>query len=74
MVFDEDEAASRMIGAAHDITSKKLLESKLVREGVTKQREISNAVLKALQREREDIGKELHDNLNQIPVATKLYI
>ena len=74
IIFDQDKAASRMIGATQDITARKLLEIKLVQEGVTKQKEISTAVLKAQQGEREDIGKELHDNLNQILVATKLYI
>ena len=43
-------------------------------ERLTKQREITDAVLTAQENERADIGKELHDNLNQILGATKLYI
>jgi two-component system, NarL family, sensor histidine kinase UhpB len=51
-----------------------LLEDKLIQEGILKQKEITSAVLRAQEKEREEIGKELHDNLNQILVAAKLYI
>ena len=88
IIYDRDELASRMIGATQDITArnceklwkvenfteKVLLENKLVQERLTRQREITNAVLTAQENERADIGKELHDNLNQILGAAKLYI
>ncbi|MGZ5136089.1 MAG: sensor histidine kinase, partial [Flavitalea sp.] len=47
---------------------------KLFDERQSKQKEITEAVLTAQENERSDIGKELHDNLNQILGATKLYI
>jgi signal transduction histidine kinase len=71
IAFTRMQAASKMIGATQDITARKLLESKLVQEEITKQKEISTAALKAQQKEREDISEELHDNLNQILVAVK---
>ena len=57
-----------------DITEVFLLEKKLVQERKNKQKEITDAVLTAQENERAEIGKELHDNLNQILGATKLYI
>jgi signal transduction histidine kinase len=41
---------------------------------MTKQREITGAVLTAQENERADMGKELHDNVNQILVAAMLYM
>jgi PAS domain S-box-containing protein len=81
IIYDADKVASRMIGATQDITVRKsaeikLLESerKLAQERLTKQKEVTYAVLAAQENERSEIGKELHDNLNQILGAAKLYI
>ncbi|TAL51305.1 MAG: PAS domain S-box protein [Chitinophagaceae bacterium] len=74
IIYEGDEKAARMIGATQDITKRVLLENKLAEERVTRQKEITNAVLTAQEKERADIGKELHDNLNQILAVTKLYI
>ncbi len=63
-----------MIGATQDITEKVLLKQKLEDERHTKQREITNAVIIAQEKERAHIGKELHDNINQMLVVAKLYI
>jgi len=81
IIYDADKVASRMIGATQDITVRKsaeikLLESerKLAQERLTKQKEVTYAVRAAQENERSEIGKELHDNLNQILGAAKLYI
>jgi PAS domain S-box-containing protein len=74
LVFDDYKKASRMIGATQDISERVLLQKKLDGEIATKQREITKAILTAQEREREDIGKELHDNLNQTLVVAKLYL
>lgn len=81
IIYDADKVASRMIGATQDITVRKsaeikLLESerKLVQERLTRQKEVTHAVLAAQENERSEIGKELHDNLNQVLGAAKLYI
>jgi PAS domain S-box-containing protein len=57
-----------------DITERVLLENKLVQERMTKQKEITAAVLTAQETERADIGKDLHDNLNQVLAVAKLYV
>ena len=73
IIYDGDKGPSRMIGATQDITEKVLLENKLALERITKQKEITQAVLLAQENERAVIGRELHDNLNQILAVAKLY-
>lgn len=73
IIYDEGKA-TRMIGATQDITEKVLLENKLMQERLAMQREITDAVLTAQENERSEIGKELHDNVNQILATAKWYI
>src|SRR5580658_3505633 len=81
IIYDADGTACRLVGATQDITVRKsaelkLLESekKLARERLTRQKAIIHAALVAQEKERAEIAKELHDNLNQILGAAKLYI
>jgi PAS domain S-box-containing protein len=57
-----------------DITDKKMLQQRLVEEQMNKQKEIARAVVNAQERERTAIGEELHDNINQLLAASKLYL
>ncbi|HMI64360.1 MAG TPA: PAS domain-containing protein [Puia sp.] len=74
ILYDEDNKVLRMIGATQDITARKLADTQLIRERQERQKEITEAVLLAHENERKEIGKELHDNLNQILGAANLYI
>lgn len=74
IIYGADGRAFRMIGATQDITARKSAEHQLAQERLSQQREITGAVLTAQENERADIGKELHDNLNQLLGAAKLYI
>ena len=81
IMYNKNDQAIRMIGATRDITARKsieiqLLESerKLAGERLTRQKELIDAVLTAHETERLGIGKELHDNINQILGATLQYI
>jgi PAS domain S-box-containing protein len=62
--------AYRMIGAAQDVTDKKRLEEELLNY----QKAISLATINIQEKERAEIGKELHDNVNQVLTTTKLYL
>jgi len=73
-IIYEDGIASRMVGATQDITDRVSLENKLTLERQTRQREITDAVLTALENERKAIGGELHDNLGQTLAVAKMYI
>jgi PAS domain S-box-containing protein len=70
----ENNRSSRMIGATLDITARKVSEIQLLESQRQKQKEITGAILIAQENERAAIGREMHDNLNQILGAAKLYI
>lgn len=60
--------------ACTDITERKLLENQLERERIEKQLEITNAVISAEENERQEIGRELHDNIQQILASSRMFI
>jgi two-component system sensor histidine kinase UhpB len=59
---------------ANDVTERIQLEKELNEQRMTRQRQITEAVILAQEKERTEIGKELHDNVNQILGASNLYI
>jgi PAS domain S-box-containing protein len=61
-------------GTIQDITERKEVENALAREKLDQQRKITEATIQAQEVERTELGKELHDNINQILSTTKLYI
>ncbi len=80
-IIYEGSKACRMIGATQDITARKIAEkqlidaeTKLMLERLTRQKDITRAVLTAQEKERAYIGKKMHDNLSQVLGAAKLYI
>lgn len=74
VIYDDNNKAARMIGATQDITERVLLQNKLIEERHIRQRELTAAVFIAQEKERAEIGRELHDNLGQILAATKMYM
>ena len=73
-VVYENGLPVKMIGSLNDVSNLKALEYKLAAEKVKRQKEISEIMVKAQETERTRIGHELHDNVNQILSATKLFI
>src|SRR6201996_846310 len=63
-----------VLALANDVTERILLENELNEQRVNRQRQITEAVIEAQEKERTEIGKELHDNVNQILGASNLYI
>ena len=66
--------AYRMIGAMQDLSRQNELEEKLEQEIKLKEKQIAEATEDAKDTERSDIGKELHDNINQLLGASKMYV
>ncbi|MBO9204130.1 MULTISPECIES: sensor histidine kinase [Niastella] len=71
----------KLIGVVHDITNVKQAEDQLrqheadlAEERVEHQRLIARATINTQEKERSDIGKELHDNVNQILASAKLFL
>ncbi len=59
---------------AHDVTEKLRAEAELVSIRIQQQKIITETTIQAQEKEREEIGKELHDNINQILASAKLYL
>ncbi|MGB8190690.1 MAG: PAS domain-containing protein, partial [Chitinophagaceae bacterium] len=74
LINDNDGNPRRMIGSMQDITSRKDLEQKLIEQEVGRQKMLTQATIDGQEKERKEIGKELHDNINQILSTTKLYL
>lgn len=64
----------KMIGALHDVSYLKDLENRLADEKIKQQKEMSETVIRVQEKERTQIGVELHDNVNQLLSATKLFV
>lgn len=63
-----------VLALANDVTERMKLEHELNEQRMNRQRQITEAVIVAQEKERTEIGKELHDNVNQILGASNLYI
>ena len=74
IVRNSEGRAIRMIGAAQDVTERKRLEQELLQNELEKQKAINQATVDTQEAERSEIGKELHDNVNQVLTTTKLYL
>jgi PAS domain S-box-containing protein len=66
--------AYRMIGAIQDLSRQKQLEEELDHEIKLKEKQISEASEDAKEMERSNIGKELHDNINQLLGASRMFL
>jgi PAS domain S-box-containing protein len=74
LVFGKEGKVMRMVGSMQDITEKREMEKRLLKQELNKQKLIAQAMVDAQEKERAEIGKELHDNINQILSTTKLYL
>lgn len=63
-----------VLALANNITEKVKLENELENERLLKQQEITQAVISAQELERQELGGELHDNINQILAGSRLYL
>ncbi len=57
-----------------DITEKIKLEQELKEKEINHQRKITEATISAQEKEKNELGKELHDNVNQILATVKIYL
>ena len=73
-VVYENGLPIKMIGSLNDVSNLKALEDKLANEKVKRQKEVTEIMVKAQEKERTRIGHELHDNVNQLLSATKLFV
>ncbi|KIC94590.1 hypothetical protein OI18_10825 [Flavihumibacter solisilvae] len=70
----EYEGKPTILALGNNVTERIKLEKQLESERVEKQQEITDAVISAQENERQEIGRELHDNINQILASSRLYL
>lgn len=73
-ITNADKIEFGLMIAISDITEKKLLEQEILDQKAEEQKMVIRAILTGEERERNKIGQELHDNVNQILAGTKLYL
>ena len=71
---DAAGTATHMIGATLDISRQKDLEDKLKQDTMLKEKQLADASEEAKESERSHMGKELHDNVNQLLGASRMYM
>ncbi len=64
----------KLSGLMVDITERKKMEEELSNKKLLKQKLITEITILAQEKERNELGKELHDNINQILSVVKLYM
>jgi PAS domain S-box-containing protein len=74
IILYRNNKAIRILGAICDLTDQKKLEKQLLDEQAQKHQAITLASITAQEREKTNISRELHDNVNQILMSARLYM
>jgi PAS domain S-box-containing protein len=74
IVVYETDTPVKIIGSMLDLTEIKELENQLLQEKIKHQKEIARSIIDTQEKERTRLGQELHDNINQLLLVTKLYM
>ncbi|MEJ8842840.1 PAS domain-containing protein [Lacibacter sp. H375] len=70
----EDGKPSKLSGIMVDITEQRQLEKNLQEKELSQQKLITEITILAQEKERNELGLELHDNINQLLSVVKLYL
>jgi signal transduction histidine kinase len=73
-VLDENNQLVSVICSFTDISEQKRLSKELIEHEIQKQMQLTQATIDGQEKERQEIGKELHDNINQHLNTTRLYL
>jgi two-component system sensor histidine kinase UhpB len=60
--------------SGNDVTERLKAEADLARQRILQQKIITETSIQVQERERKEIGEELHDNINQVLATAKLYL
>lgn len=74
VLYNEDGKPFRMIGAMSDITERKKLREDLMAQQLKQKELIIEVAVQAQEKERNELGRELHDNITQILATVKMYL
>lgn len=80
-VYNQQNEMTGIIAVSTDISERKKteqelkeMEQEILNQKIQEQKRITRAVIIAQEQERNYIGRELHDNINQLLAGTKLYL
>ena len=80
-IYNQQGEMTGIIGVSTDISERKKteqelleMEQRILNQKIQEQKKITRAVIIAQEQERNYIGRELHDNINQLLAGTKLYL
>ena len=73
-ILDEAGNIQHIICSFTDITQIKKFEKKIFTEKMALQRQLTQATIDGQEKERQEIGKELHDNIGQQLTTVKLHL
>lgn len=74
LIRGENNRVFRIVGVLQDVSQIINLQVELNQEKIRKQKELTDAIIQAQEKERDEIGKELHDNVNQLLATAKIMI
>lgn len=72
--MDKDGMPYQFLAIRNDITQKRKLERELAEQQLNQQKLITEVALQEQEKERNELGRELHDNINQILATAKIYL
>ncbi|MFL5738725.1 MAG: PAS domain S-box protein [Flavisolibacter sp.] len=73
-ILNDEGGLRHLVCSFTDITERKKLESKILSDEIGLQRQLTQATIDGQERERKEIGKELHDNIGQQLTTIKLFL
>lgn len=73
-ILDEHGELLHVVCSVMDITERKKLEQKLLTDQINYQKRLTQASIDGQEKERREIGKELHDNIGQQLTTIKLFL
>lgn len=74
IVYDATGNPLKMVGSMTDITERTLLEQQLNEQKIAQQKIITETIIDTQEKERHELGKELHDNINQLLTSAKIFL
>ncbi|MFN9113478.1 MAG: PAS domain-containing protein, partial [Bacteroidota bacterium] len=73
-VFDDQHTHTNFISIQRDITEQLQLEKTIIDQKLNEQKLITEITIQSQEKEKSELGAELHDNINQILAAAKMYL